>query len=205
MSSNRRGIVLSLVALFAVVVGAISFLPLSTTARAATSTVAVAQTGANLHFSTTANGPYTVSGNKILDKNSNQYLIHGVGRDDLEYDCQGDGYFDSAHLAFMGAGTNGPNAVYWYANTVRLPLSEGFWLHGSAGTPCTAASYQALVKSVVNSLTTDNMNVMLDLQWTDAGGQSGKGGGPWAMPDADSVTFWTQVAGIYKTYSQCSV
>jgi endoglucanase len=167
----------------------------------ATSYAPVAKTGANLHASTTANGPYRVQGNKILDANGNQYLIHGIGRDDLEYNCQGDGYFDAAHLALMGAGTNGPNAVYWYANTVRLPLSEGFWLRGSPGTSCTAASYQALVKSVVGSLTAHNMNVMIDLHWTDAGGHSLGGGGPWAMPDADSVTFWTQVATIYKTYS----
>lgn len=202
MPSTRRSIVLSLVALFAVVVAGLQFVPFASithVAHAATS--AVAKTAAGPRSSTTANGPYTVQGNKILDKNGNQYLIHGIGRDGLEYNCSGDGFFDQQHLSYMGSGTNGANAVYWYANTVRLPLSEGFWLKGAPGFPCSSANYQSLVKSVVDSVTALHMNVLIDLQWTDAGGQSGQGGGPWAMPDQDSVTFWTQVAGIYKNYS----
>jgi endoglucanase len=45
------------------------------------------------------------------------------------------------------------------------------------------------------------LNVVLDLHWSDAGGKSLQGGGPWSMPDADSVIFWQQVASIYKNYS----
>src|SRR5437016_3397488 len=101
----------------------------------------------------------------------------------------------------MGSGTNTATETYWGANTVRLPLSEGFWLNGAPGFPCTAAQYQALVKQTVDTLTALKLNVILDLQWTDADGQSLQGGGPWAMPDADSVTFWQQVAPIYKDYS----
>jgi endoglucanase len=53
----------------------------------------------------------------------------------------------------------------------------------------------------VDSLTALKLNVVLDLHWSDAGGKSLQGGGPWSMPDADSVIFWRQVASIYKNYS----
>ncbi len=155
----------------------------------------------NLPYSATANGPYSVSGNKIMDANGQQYIFHGIGRDGLEYNCSGEGPLDQQHLAYMGSGVNTPTATYWGANTVRLPLSEGFWLKGAPGYPCTAAQYHATVKQVVDTLTALKLNVILDLHWTDADGQSGQGGGPWAMPDADSIAFWQQVAPIYSSYS----
>jgi endoglucanase len=154
-----------------------------------------------LPYNATADGPYTVKGNKIFGANGQQYLFHGIGRDGLEFNCSGDGPLDQAHLAFLGSGNSGPNGTYWGANTVRLPLSEGFWLNGAPGYPCTAAQYQQTVLQTVNTLTALNLNVILDLQWTDAGQQSLQGGGPWAMPDSDSVTFWKQVAPIYASYS----
>lgn len=160
-----------------------------------------AATTSALRYSATANGPYNVQGNAIVDRNGQQYIIHGIARDGLEYNCSGDGPLDSQHLAYLGAGVNTTTATYWGANTVRLPLSEGFWLNGAPGYPCTAFQYQNTVKQVVDTLTALKLNVLLDLQWTDAAGQSGQGGGPWAMPDADSVTFWQQVAPVYKSYS----
>lgn len=146
-------------------------------------------------------GPYTVKGNVILAADGKPYLFHGIGRDGLEYSCTGDGHFDTQELSYLGFGTNGSGITYWGANTVRLPLSEGIWLYGQSSHACSAAQYQALVKQAVDALTTLKLNVMLDLQWTDASRQSLQGGGPWAMPDADSITFWQQVAGIYKSYS----
>ena len=153
-----------------------------------------------LPYNATANGPYTVKGNAVVGANGQQYIIHGIARDGLEYNCSGEGPLDQQHLAYLGTGVNTTTGTYWGANTVRLPLSEGFWLHGAPGYPCSAAQYQATVKRVVDTLTVLKLNVLLDLQWTDAGGQSGQGGGPWAMPDVDSTTFWQQVAPVYKDY-----
>jgi endoglucanase len=147
-----------------------------------------------------ANGPYTVQGNAILGADGKRYLFHGVGRDSLEYNCWGDGHFDAQELAYMGSGSGKYAVTYWGANTVRLPLSEGIWLNGQSSEGCSAAQYQALISSTVNTLTTLKLNVILDLQWSDAGGQSLQAGGPWAVPDADSVIFWQQVATIYKSY-----
>ena len=148
-----------------------------------------------------ANGPYKVSGNQIIGADKTQYLFHGVGRDGLEFECTGDPALDSAHLAFMGPGTSGPAGTYWWGNTVRLPLSEGFWFNGDTQAQCTAVQYQALVKTVVDRLTALKLNVVIDLMWVDAGGTVSGSGAGFQMPDADSVLFWQSVAGIYKSYT----
>lgn len=156
-----------------------------------------------LPYNATANGPYKVVGNKIVGADGKPYIFHGVGRDGLEYNCTGEGPLDVQHLAFIGAARSGGGALpgtYWGANTVRLPLSEGFWLKGVKGW-CSAGQYQAKVKQAIDNLTTLKLNVIIDLHWADAAGQAGRGGAPIAMPDADSVTFWKQVASIYKGYS----
>lgn len=158
-------------------------------------------TTSSLPYNEFANGPYTVQGNTVLGSDGRPYLFHGIGRDSLEYDCKGDGFFDAQHLAYMGPGTNSSSGTYWYANTVRLPLSESYWLNGQPAQQCTAAQYQNLVKTTVDTLTVMHLNVIIDLQWTDAGGQAAGGGAAWQMPDNDSVTFWEQVATIYASYS----
>src|ERR1700680_4083731 len=108
-----------------------------------------------------ADGPYTVKGNNITGADGQPYLFHGVGRDGLEFSCTGGGLsLDAAHLAFIGPGTSGPNGTYWFSNTVRLPLSEGLWLAGDSAQTCSAATYQSLVKQVVDSLTSLKLNVI---------------------------------------------
>jgi hypothetical protein len=179
----------------------ICFLGIKTETWGASKTVMAAPV---LPYAATMNGPYRVQGNTVVDKSGQAYVFHGIGRDGLEYRCSGDQYLDRQHLAFMGTALGNSaskvSGTYWGANTVRLPLSEGFWLHGSLVSTCTAQQYQALVKQTVDNLTALKLNVMLDLQWVDAGGQSKEGGGPWPMPDADSVTFWQQAASLYKGY-----
>src|SRR5437764_170286 len=102
---------------------------------------------------TQAMGPYSVQGNKILASNSQPYLFHGIGRDSLEYTCTGDGHFSTQELAYMGPGTNSPGNTYWDANTVRLPLTEGYWVNPYAPKNCTPATYQAFIKQTVDTLT----------------------------------------------------
>jgi endoglucanase len=172
-----------------------------TTIATKTSSTPVTTTQPSLSRNAQALGPYTVSGNVILAADGKPYLFHGVGRDSLEYTCWGDGHFDAQELSYMGSGTNTHSITYWGANTVRLPLSEGIWLNGESSQGCSAQQYQVLIKQTVDALTAMKLNVILDLQWSDAGGQSLQAGGPWAMPDADSVTFWQQMAGIYGSYS----
>src|SRR5690242_7358342 len=68
-----------------------------------------------LPYNATANGPYSVQGNKIVGADGQQYIFHGVGRDGLEYNCSGDGPLDQQHLAYMGSGNNSAGATYWGA------------------------------------------------------------------------------------------
>src|SRR5437667_4058710 len=145
-------------------------------------------------------GPYHTQANLIFGVDNQPYLFHGVARDDLEYLCTGDGHYTRQELALMGPGNTTAHAVYWGGNIVRLPLSESFWLYGSPSQNCSASQYQAMLKNVIDTLTSLNLNVMLDLQWTNAGGQSPGAGDAWSMPDQDSITFWQQVATIYKNY-----
>ncbi|HLX56353.1 MAG TPA: cellulase family glycosylhydrolase [Ktedonobacteraceae bacterium] len=145
-----------------------------------------------------ADGPYAVQGNQIIGVDNQPYIFHGIGRDGLEFTCTG-GFFDAQHLAYMGPGTSTSGNTYWFANTVRLPLAQNIWLKGIAN-QCSAAQYQNTVKSVVDTLTAMHLNVILDLQWTDANGQA-RGGGAFQMTDNESLTFWRQIASIYSRYS----
>src|SRR5215831_3149486 len=152
MSHTQKVKVTGLLILTIVTIGAFAFTPLSSLWTHLSNTAARA--ASSLPYHEFADGPYTVKGNTIVGADGKQYLFHGVGRDSLEFDCNGDGFLDSTHLAFMGPGTSGPGGTYWYANTVRLNLSEGFWLHGEAAQlNCTPANYQTVVKNTINALT----------------------------------------------------
>lgn len=209
MSKSLKVVLLCFLALIFLVAGFLWFSllrPVEAHSRANDSTLNIpaaspTATKSPLPDNAQAKGPYKVQGSAILGADGKRYLFHGIGRDSLEYTCWGDGHFNAQELSHMGWGTNTRSAMYWRANTVRLPLSEGIWLHGQSSESCFASQYQALVKQTVNLLTALKLNVILDLQWTDAGGKSLQGGGPWAMPDADSVIFWQEVASIYKGYN----
>src|SRR6266566_2849965 len=205
MSHSQKVKVIGLLLLTVMSIGVFAFTPLSSFWTHMSSNNAHA--ASPLPYHEFADGPYNVQGKTIVGADGTTYLFHGVGRDGLEFLCLPSEvpYIDAAHLALMGPGTSGPGGTYWYGNTVRLPLSEGFWLHGFPGKGCTPAQYQGLVLQLVNSFTSLKLNVILDLQWSDAtganGAQSQGGGAPWDMPDNDSVTFWSQVAKAYSGYS----
>jgi endoglucanase len=146
-------------------------------------------------------GPYHTQGNRLIGADNKPYLVHGIGRSGLEFACFGDGHFSAQELSYMGTGKNTSTVTYWQANTVRLPLSEYFWLNGDPANHCSTTQYQQLVKNSVAALITSQLNVILDLHHVDAGGQITGQGENLAMPDADSVTFWKQVAAAFKGYN----
>lgn len=198
LMASYRKVVLQCILAFSVVAVGVAAISLTLLKNAGSGAHAAAPT---LPYNATANGPYTVKGNKIVGANGAQYIFHGIGRDGLEYNCSGEGPLDKQSLSYMGSGKNTATVTYWGANTVRLPISEGFWLYGAPGYPCTAQQYHAVVAQTINNLTALKLNVIIDLQWVDAGKQSGQGGAQWPSPDADSITFWSQVATLYKGYS----
>jgi len=132
-----------------------------------------------------AKGPYTVQGNKVLDADGKPYRFLGVDRCSLEWSATGVNI--SLHDFQL--------IKSWGTNAVRVPMNQDFWLQGAA---VYNANYKNTINQVVTWIQSLGMDVILDLHWSDKGQLSNPKPGQQRMADSNSVTFWTQVAGIYK-------
>jgi endoglucanase len=144
-----------------------------------------------------------VSGNELVDAGGARVVLHGVDRSGTEYACvQNNGIFDGpndqASITAMKS---------WGVNAVRVPLNEACWNGESYVNPAYAgANYRAAIEAYVNLLNENGMVAILDLHWTDGlyTGNSSACSSAEAvcqkpMPDAaESVPFWTSVAGAFK-------
>ena len=86
----------------------------------------------------------------------------------------------------------------WNANVVRIALNQDFWLPGSA---LSDPNYPALVDDAITWAEMAGMDVFLDLHWSDRGVLGScppSAGCQQLMPDANSLTFWSQVAARYQ-------
>ena len=84
----------------------------------------------------------------------------------------------------------------WNANVVRIALNQDFWLSGS---PLGDPNYPGLVDTAVAWAETEGMDVILDLHWSDKGVLgSCLTSCQQKMADANSVTFWSEVATRYR-------
>jgi hypothetical protein len=135
---------------------------------------------------------YSVEGNKIVDSNGQQIMIHGVDRPSLEWSCTGSPVSNSG--SGIPASDFSTMKSKWNANAVRIPVSEDRWLPGTADT---CSGYQQTVENVVNEVRAQGMIAIIDLHWSDQGSSS-NASGQQCMPDANSTTFWQQVATLYK-------
>jgi endoglucanase len=144
-----------------------------------------------------------VSGNQLIDaRTSRTFIPRGINWSSFEYACtQGWGY-SALDLLGTNAAQHEADAISaWHVNTVRLPLNEDCWL-GTRGAPAstdstvrTARGYRDEIRAFVTALNADGIVVILDLQSRKRVGSDDFGN--LAMPDPDSLTFWTQVAGAY--------
>jgi len=134
-----------------------------------------------------APGGYYVNGNTICTADGRAHQLHGVDRPSLEWSSTGE-LLSLADFRLMAS---------WNANVVRIALNQDFWL---AASPLHDPGYASLVDSAVGWAETAGMDVILDLHWSDAGvlGGCSAGGCQQKMPDANSVTFWSEVAARYK-------
>jgi endoglucanase len=137
-----------------------------------------------------APGGYYVNGNTICTADGRIHLFHGVDRPSLEWTSRGEN-LSAADFQLMAT---------WKANSVRIALNQDFWLSESRYYD---ASYAARVDSVVNWAEDAGMDPILDLHWSDAGvlgscDPSSMTGCQQLMADANSLTFWSQVADRYK-------
>jgi aryl-phospho-beta-D-glucosidase BglC (GH1 family) len=146
--------------------------------------------------------PYQVQGAQIIGASGKAHLFRGLARPSLEWNSTGD-QLSSIDYTWMQS--------VWNANVVRIPLNQDFWLSDS---PIYDAGYAGTVDQQVQWAESANMDVILDLHWSDGGSYSvvslnsagsaqcsntGTGANcQQEMADAHSVTFWQQVASKYK-------
>ena len=123
-------------------------------------------------------------GNKIYDAHGASHMFHGLDRPSLEWSATGD-HLSQADYQLMAS---------WKANVVRIPLNQDFWLQAS---PAYSAQYAQTVDQQVQWAEAAGMDVVLDLHWSDEG-DFANSAGPQRMADANSVTFWQQVAAKYQ-------
>jgi hypothetical protein len=130
-------------------------------------------------------GGYHVVGNQVLDANGSVHRFLGLARPSLEWSPTGE-HISAADFQAIAS---------WKANVVRVPLNQDFWLPGAH---LHDPSYPSTIDSVVQMAEAAGMDVILDLHWSDRGDLQNGSPGQQRMADANSVTFWTQVASRYK-------
>lgn len=145
-----------------------------------------------------------VSGNQILTDAGCTIRLKGVNVDGMEFDPTG-------NQGPTGEGITATVAeavTAWHANILRIPMNQDYWF-GCGGS--NAVTYQTVIQEIVNYCSANGAYVLLDLHWSgnQTGATSPCGGAGWGnaksdncnggceeyMPDDNSVTFWSSVAG----------
>ncbi len=186
---HLRSLSFFVLALLVCSTAAVVILPSSTRAHAATS-------NSGLH----------ISGNRILNTADQVVRPLGVNRAGAEYMCDAAGdntVFDDGGSTDAAANAASITAFQsWDIQAVRLPVNEDCWLgiNGYPAAQYTAATYQQTIVNYVNLLTSNNMIVILDLQWAAPGTTQANKQTP--MPDLDHApAFWTSAANTFKSNS----
>jgi endoglucanase len=134
--------------------------------------------------SSIAPGGYSVEGPTIYDASHVAHLFHGVDRPSLEWSAIGQALSAQDYA----------NMASWKANVVRISLNQDFWLPGGSQY---SAGYPAIVDQQIQWAEAAGLDVLIDLHWSDRG-DFDTTAAQQRMADAHSVTFWTQVAGLYQ-------
>jgi endoglucanase len=145
-----------------------------------------------------------VEGNRIVDARSGrEFVPRGVNWSSFEYACsQGWGMSSLDNMVARDPAVSQAKAIArWGANTVRLPLNQDCWL-GTRGAPVsdqyverTVDGYRTDVHDLVTALNQQGIVVVLDLHSRKRIGQPEFGN--LAMPDSESIAFWTSVATAF--------
>jgi aryl-phospho-beta-D-glucosidase BglC (GH1 family) len=132
-------------------------------------------------------GPFTVSGNQILDGNKQAVVLKGVNWEGME---------NSNYRSAPPEESAVDHLAQWKGNFLRLELSDDAW-----NQDCPAQTYdpnyRPLVDRVVNWAAARGMLVLLDLH-VGARVQCDMSIGPAALPGAaEAQSFWASVAARY--------
>jgi endoglucanase len=141
-------------------------------------------TGTTTHI---APGGYYVNGNTVCTAAGNPHMFHGVARPSLEWSSTGE-QLSASDFQLQAS---------WDANVSRISLNQDFWLSDS---PMADPNYPATVDAAVTWAEEAGMDVILSLDWSDTGtlGSCIISACEQLMADANSITFWSQVASTYK-------
>ncbi len=134
--------------------------------------------------------PLKVVKTQVLNSKGEVVRLRGVNAACLEWTSDGEGHIlDSVKTAIRD----------WKVNHIRLPMAQDRWFGKGPEQKDQGEAYRALIKQVVDLCASQGCYIMLDLHWSDAG-EWGKQIGQHMMPDANSATFWTEVATTYKNH-----
>jgi aryl-phospho-beta-D-glucosidase BglC (GH1 family) len=147
---------------------------------------------------------YYTNGSQVCRWDGTKHVFHGVDRPSFEWEPTGQD-ISGADFAAMAD---------WHANVVRIALNQDFWLSTAA---VYDGNYAYAVDQAVKEAEAVGLDVILDLHWSDRGDLTvPQAGGTFPnsmkyvpsdtagysvqqpMADANSVTFWSQVADKYK-------
>jgi hypothetical protein len=132
--------------------------------------------------------PLKVVGTQIVNSRGERVWLRGVNAASLEWTSDGEGHIlETVRTAIRD----------WKVNHVRLPLAQDRWFGKAPEQKDEGAAYRALVADVVELCSGQGCYIILDLHWSDAGAW-GQQVGQHKMPDQNSLTFWSAVAGAFK-------
>jgi TolB protein len=134
--------------------------------------------------------PLKVVGTKIVNSRGDEVRLRGVNAASLEWSSNGEGHIlKTVEVAFRD----------WHVNHVRLPLAQDRWCGKAPEQKDGGKAYRALVQQVVDLCASHGVYIILDLHWSDRG-QWGRDIGQHPMPDRNSLSFWGEVARVYKDH-----
>jgi len=117
----------------------------------------------------------STSGNKIVDSDGNQVVLHGVNRSGLEYDKNGN-RMSQMEFDYI--------CQDWQAEIIRLPFNQE-WI-------MTDEAYNERLDEVIGWIKNNGAYVILDLQWKNTTEKIPR------IPDSEAVEMWKKLATRYK-------
>ncbi|GAB2873319.1 glycoside hydrolase family 5 protein [Nocardioides pacificus] len=151
-----------------------------------------------------------VDGDRLVDRRTGETFIpRGVNWSGFEYPCA-QGWALSALVDVVAqdpAASEARLIADWGATTVRIPLNQDCWLgtreapvdeSAGPGDEPAVADYRAEVVGFVDALNQAGLVAVLDLHSRKRAGEPEFGN--LAMPDEDSLAFWTSVATTFRDH-----
>ncbi len=153
-----------------------------------------------------------INGNQIVNASGCTVRLHGVNVSGLEYSPTGDGGTGRPTTTISGVTMTDYVTIIteavqvWHANCIRLPINQDYWFGCTAnGQTPNQTAYRAMIQAVINYCSNNNVYLDLDLHWSSqASAASAPCGAGWGgsasqqpMPDANAVTLWQSISGVY--------